>query len=129
MNDRKRGVESSEESTLIRDNQRMLSLLERVIEVVDSGSHLNSKEGLMRAIKITVDKVANPPLATDEDGNYTQAIRLRGMGGRFSLAGMEIVVSPDIPDNEIWLCMQACTKLLHKASEIDKKIEDKAING
>ena len=52
----------TENERIANEHGQMLVLLERVIDNVETGQGLQSGSGLVMAIKMTVDKIRNPPI-------------------------------------------------------------------
>ena len=108
----------AEFAQIVRDNQRMLGLLEQIIALASSEAGkfpINTHVALMYAIGKVVDEVNHPPMFVDEtqinrDGSYHPAGIRRAQSGQ-TLFGFEVLVSPDVPEDELWICGESLTRL------------------
>lgn len=108
----------AEFAQIVRDNQRMLGLLEQIISLASSEAGnfpINTHVALMYAIGKVVDEVNHPPIFVDEtqinrDGSYHPAGVRRAESGQ-TLFGFNVLVSPDVPEGELWISGESLVRL------------------
>lgn len=105
-----RHVREDEYARMMRENQRMAQLLEKIMQVCIRGENIVNHHGLMSAIERTIFDVNNPPvpeydISSGKFRTYTQVMQDSAKRSGCKIGGMDILMIENtaMPDNEMWL--------------------------
>lgn len=115
-------TENTDYHRLVRENQRMVALLEMALMFIEDDTPLIKDSAFHKAIQMTVNQVNNPMISVDSEGLYTNAIKLRGRK-EISNGDFSFIISTNIPDGEIWLSEESA-KLMADHFKLVKKEEN-----
>lgn len=109
-------VESHEYIRLVLENQRMVTLLARVLEMDKAGQRISASSAMMMAMNKTVAEVNNPMMIVggvpvNGDGSYAEIMTAR-QNTPETVAGIPVLLHPTMPDNEIWISNPTMKQLI-----------------